>query len=167
MIHLHYRLGQENLKELNSYLAFHDKKMQKRLLIILGSLSVFIIVLGYLIFRFSIPMLVWSAVGIALEVLCLPKFYWNMVFKRVDHFVETTDVEYSEMDVEIDENIQVKEKRGRLEISFEDIVNFDYTKNNCILFYRDKNRINTLILPVSSFKEEELKKFHLHLMEKK
>lgn len=167
MIRLHYRLNQENFKELNSYLALHDKKVQKKLMFIIFSLIVFVIVLSYIIFRFSTVTIWASGVGILFIVLLIPRVYWSMVFKRGDHFVESTRVTYNDMEAEIGERIQIKEKNSRIVIEFDDIVNFDYTKNNCMLFYESKGKINTLILPVNAFQEEQLKEFHLRLMEKK
>lgn len=165
MIRLHYRLEQENFKELNSYLALHDKAMQKRLRTITFSLMVFVIVLSYLIFRFSAYTIFMSIAGIFLIVCLTPRIYWNMVFKRADHFVENAKVTYSDMDVEIGESIQIKEHNRRIVIAFDQIVNFDYTKNNCIVFYRDNGKVNTLLLPVNSFSEEQLKEFHARLTE--
>ena len=166
MIRLHYRLNQENFKELNSYLALNDKKMQKKLLTIICSSIVFVIVLCYIIFQLPIYTLLMSVAGIVFIVVFMPKIYWNMVFHRADHFVENTKIEYNEIRAEISDRILIQEKNTRITILFEDIVKFDYTRNNCILFYKDNEKINTLILPVNSFSEEQLKEFHLKLMEK-
>ena len=167
MIRLRYRLNQENFKELNSYLALHDRKTQKKLLLIVFSLIVFVIGLSYLIFRLSTVTILVSVAGILFVVFLIPKIYWSMVFKRGDHFVENTKVIYNDIEAEIDENIRIKEKNNRIVIEFDDIVNFDYTKNNCILFYKSEGRIDTLILPITSFPEGKFKEFHLRLMEKK
>lgn len=166
MIRLHYRLNQENFKELNSYLALHDKKMQNKLRTIIFSLILFIIVLSYLIFRFSAYTIFLSVIGIFLIVRFIPRIYWNMVFKRVDHFVENTKVTYSDIYAEIDRDILLKEKNSHFVITFDKIVNFDYTKNNCILFYQDNGKINTLLLPIKAFSMEQLKEFHSKLTEK-
>lgn len=166
MIRLHYQLNQENLKELNCYLALHDKSMQKKLLALILSICIFLIVLCCIIFRFSKYMLILSFVGIVLVVLLLPRIYWNMVFKRMDHFVENTKIDYNRIDVRIDEKIHIQEGNVRRLILFEDIVNYDYTKNNCILFYKDKTQINTLVIPVHAFTETQLQEFHFRLMEK-
>lgn len=167
MIRLRYRLNQENFKELNSYLAVHDKKMQKKLMLIIFSLIVFVIALNYLIFHLSTNTILLSAVGILLVVFLMPRIYWSMVFKRVDHFVESTEVTYHDIEAEIEENIRIKEKNSRIVIEFDEIVNFDYTKHNCILFYESKGRIDTLIFPIDAFEEGQLKEFHFRLMEKK
>ncbi len=165
MIHLHYQLNEDNFKELNCYLALHDKSMQKKLLAMIISVSVFVIVLCYIIFKFSLYTLIISFIGIILSVFVLPRIYWNMVFQRMNHFVDNTKVRYNEVDVYIENTIRIKEKESCYEILFEDIINFDYTKNICIIFYKDKMQTNTLVLPVNAFSEEQLKEFHLRLME--
>lgn len=166
MIHLRYRLNEENFKEMSSYMALHDKKMQGRLLTMIGSLIVFAVVLSCLIFRYSLRAVLFAAASVLLILCFMPRIYWNMVFRRVDHFVETSRADYGDVEVIIDENIHVREKGRRTLIPFSDIVNFDYTKHNCILFYRSGEKINTLILPVESFREDQLKEFHLRLMER-
>lgn len=166
MINLHYRLTPENFKQLNCYLALRDRKLQKRLFTIICSLSVFIIVLSFILFRFSIYTILMSATVIILTVLLMPRVYWNMVFKRADRFVDNTNIVYSDIEAEISESIRVRENRRLTEIYFSDIVNFGYTRDNCILLYQDGEKINTLILPVNSFSEKQLKEFHLQLEEK-
>lgn len=166
MIRLHYRLVPENFKQLNCYLALHDRKLQKRLFIIICSLEAFVIVLSYIIFRLSFYTIIASGAGLVLLALFMPRAYWDMVFKRADHFVDNTDIVYSDIEAEIGDSIRVREKGHVSEITFEDIVNFGYTKDDCILFYREGEKINTLILPVGAFREEQLKEFHIQLEEK-
>lgn len=163
MIRLHYRLKPENFKQLNAYLALHDPKMKRRLLSIIFSLIVLVIVLSYLVFGLSIYTLFSSLAGIVLSVCFMPRLYWSMVFKRVDHFVDHTELVYRDIEAEIDKEIRIKDGKTQIRIVFEDVLNFAYTRDDCILFYRNGDRTDTLILPVDAFKEDELKAFHLRL----
>ena len=160
---LEYELNKDNYKELHSYMALHDRHIQKRLLYFMISLTIGIVVLAIVIFRIGWTMLLVSIIGAILMFTLFPKFFWKTEFKRIDHIVDNAEIKFSKMNVQINNSIEVKDQNHKYVIPFANVENIDFTKNNCMIFYKENEKVNTLIIPNSCFNDEELKSFYLDL----
>lgn len=159
MIDIEYRLTSENFKELNSYMALHDRKIQKKLLFLIVSLCIFCICLMLIIFKLSLITLLGMAICCAIVIKLFPNFFWKIEFKRLDQLVDNSKIKYSKMKVQITSKILVKSNK-EIVILFSDIEKIDFTKHNCMIFYKDKQKTNVLIIPIEVLNEEKISQIY-------
>lgn len=166
MINIEYQCNKENFAQLYSYQAMHDQKIQKRLLTIMIPLIVAVIICIFLLFKLSILTIVLAIVAALLLFKFFPKFFWKTEFKRIDSIIEKTPLKFNKMSVCFDQNIEIIEEKKCIFIEYYQLEKMDFTKDTCILFYRDGKQINSLLIPINAFDEQKLADF-CHLMERK
>lgn len=158
-----YRLNNENYKELNSYMAAHDKSVYKKLLSLIISLSVISVILTFLFLQINRNSIVISIILVILIVFIFPRIFWRIVFKRIDKIVDSNKLLYSKVRLYIDDFIRVEDDKNKIRIDYKNIEKIDFTKNNCIIFYHFDNKLTSLIIPNLIFTDEELKEFYLDI----
>lgn len=163
---LEYQLNDENYKELNSYRAMHDKAVRKKLLSLMISICVAVVGILLILLKINIKSILLSAAVCLVVILFFPKLFWNISFKRIDRIVEASKTIYPKMKVKISDEINVDDGKNRMKIRFKDIERMDFTRNNCMVFYKFKDSTNVLIIPNNIFSEDELGNFVTEVEEK-
>lgn len=166
MIKIEYQCNQENFAQLYSYQAMHDRKIQKRMLSIMIPLIVVIVVLVFLALKLTLTATAVSIVLALLVFKLFPKFFWKTEFKRIDKILADTPLKFKKTKICFDHNIEIWEETKHFQIEYYQLEKLDFTKDTCILFYREGKQINTLLIPIQAFNEQDLKNF-CSLMERK
>lgn len=149
-----YRLNKEHLKEANQFTALHDRSLQKKLI----SLSVAIAVLLAAALLGLGGVQPWT---IALSIVCallvfalFPRLYWQIVFHRVDAAIENKEIRFPDVRVCFDKELTIHQEGSIQHIAYEDVKAVQFTRMDCLLYYKAKDRLHTLILPNETIGEE-------------
>ena len=139
---------------MNCYVALHDKKIQSKCLSLAISISCIISLLLAIILGFHLLTLIFAVCIFAAVLIIFPKVYWKTIFNRVDQKLQEAKgfIHYNQIKVTFDTiGIEVTDNQIEYLIPFKEISAYDFTKNNCLVFYRNsKNeKQNSLIIPVS------------------
>lgn len=153
MLAFDYQLTKEDIRDMNGYLAIHDKKIQQKAVSLSVAFAILLSVITLLIMGIKTASLFVILIEALLVFLIFPKIYWRVVFSRISKKIdENTDlINFHRIHVEMTDSIAVKSDETSFKITSDDIITYDFTKTICMIFYRDaKGKNNTLIIPVST-----------------
>ncbi|MFI3283943.1 MAG: hypothetical protein R3Y57_02550 [Erysipelotrichaceae bacterium] len=145
-----YSLNKNILKEYYEYLAMHDAKIQRKLITLILGISSIIVVISLLIFDLTYISLIVTLIAIILTFMFFPKIYWKQIFDKSSDKVNKLTIDYSSMIVEL--NNECILVNSNTTILYECIENIGFTKNTCLIFYKEKDVVNTLIIPIEKIK---------------
>ena len=69
--------------------------------------------------------------------------------KKIESFVLKNRINYEEINIEIDNSLNVETNSTKISISFNEVHEIHFTKNTCILEYKNDRRIDTLLIPLN------------------
>lgn len=151
MLTFDYQLSKENIRDMNGYLAIHDKNIQQKSLTLSIAFAVLFIIVTLLITGLTYLGLGLSVAEVILSLIFFPKIYWQVVFKRISNKIDenTNIINFHPIHVEIGDEIAVKSDGASFKIKKDEIMTYDFTKETCLIFYHDQKKNNTLIIPVA------------------
>ncbi|MEG0367966.1 MAG: hypothetical protein RR585_14085 [Coprobacillus sp.] len=147
MYKFNYKLGTENLSEMNCYLAIHDLNIQKKMISLMISIAIMALIVLFFIFNLSIPTLIGMVITAILELLIFPKIYWKIVFSRIEKTLSFRNIEFKDTTIEFNDKVSIDDQINKIAIEYSNIINMDFTKHNCLIFYTYDDKSNTLIIP--------------------
>lgn len=163
MLELHYCLEFKQLEEFHRYLALHDRKIQKRLVFLLLSLTVITIVLITLLFGLNVYSVTAAVIVTIFLFKYFPSVYRKMIFDKLAYVLKKEQLVYPEITLKIADDLQITANGKTASVKFKEIDHFAYTQNTCLIFYHYDAQPYNLIIPLELFKEAELKAFSLKL----
>lgn len=149
-----YKLEYANIRDMNYYVALHDKKIQMKCLSLAISIACMISLVLAIVLGIRLLTLVLAVCVFVASLVFFPKIYWKTIFNRIDQKLQEAKglIRYNSIKVAFNTiGIEVTDDKKEYCIEYENISAYDFTKNNCLLFYNDSDtkRQNSLIIPVS------------------
>ena len=163
MFKYNYKLNLDNYIDLNYYLAIHDIKIQQKVVPLINSITTLLVIVEALIMGISMSLLFVAIVTFIIVFVLFPKIYWKIIFNRVKSTIDQKKVNFKETNIIFNEKISIKSDGNIIEIEYIDIKKIDFTKANCLLFYTNQNKTNSIIIPNSTI-GDELEKFYEFMM---
>lgn len=154
MYKFEYKLNEENVKELNTYLAIHDEKIQKKVSSLIASFMIVIVIINLMIFKLSWLSVVICIVAFILCVIFIPKIYWKIIIERIDKVANEKEIAYMQTTVIFDDSILVKQGNKEYKYNYESIEHIDFTQNNCMLFCNVKGTFDKIVIPNNILKDD-------------
>ena len=145
-----YQLNSENFIEYQTSMAFYNKPMQKKCLILMLSTAVTFSAIVLLIFDFGIISLLIILVGLAVLIIFFPKVYWVIVAKKIRGLTEKTQLKFDPINLKITDRIYVEYAKMKFTIDFKQIVALTQTKENYVINYSVGEKMDALIIPFTA-----------------
>lgn len=142
-----FRLDRENAEELNEYLALHDAKVQKKMLTLSIAVAAFLVAASLLIFKLTSTGAIAAIVCVLLTMLLFPKLYWRVVFSRIEKLISSRDIKFTDTQIHFSDKMYITDGGKSSSVELHDIMAFDFTKNNCLIFYKKGGARNTVVIP--------------------
>lgn len=163
MFNYNYKLDVENYIDLNYYLAIHDSKIQKKVVPLMVSIATLLIIAVALVTGVSMILLYASIIIFLIVAFVFPKLYWKIIFKRIKNTIDQKKVSFRETEIYFNEDISIKTADGEINVEYKDLIKIDFTKANCLLFYVNQNKTNSIIIPNSTI-GNQLEEFYQFIM---
>lgn len=149
-----YKLSSINYVDYQFYLAFHNKKMQQRSIKLSMSIIAILSLLIIMINGFDLTSIVLISLLIVVLLSFFPKLYWNIVLKKIENLINSNQLKFSEIILEIDDDISVKSNDTFINFNKSDIEKIINIKNTCVILYRNKDNVESLLIPFEQIEEE-------------
>lgn len=145
-----YQLDIENIRELNDYLALHDKSIQKKMISLIISIMIIVLIVTILLFKLSFTSIVIMIIAFVLTILFLPKIYWKTIFDRIEKVTKENDLKFSHTEIQFGDEITIEQDNKKLILDYQDIQYIDFTKSNCMLFCKINDAVSKVIIPLDT-----------------
>jgi len=155
---IEYQLTDDNVIEYQLLQAFQDSKTQARCFRFMVSLVVAIGAGSLLIIGWDIMILVPIILGIILVLLLFPRLYWQFITERVGKMIRQVKKTYPFVRLDFKDNLRVKSANETQIIENSQLVGVQATKNNYIVFYKQKDQTQAIIIPLEAL-EKDLAEF--------
>ncbi len=149
MLNYHFTCNEEDYIDYHFYCAVHDKATQIRLVLFVVGFCAAVILVKIVYFPSTVALFI--AVALCLGyIVVFPKIYWRSVLKRISNETSKVTLNYPPVSCAIADDIKIDENGKKRSVDLNEITLIGWTKTSCLIFYRQNELNQTLILPLRS-----------------